>query len=113
MQGWASELQRFAVGKKIASCLSTVSCQHTLDHLMYEISQLLHETDDPSVTKAFTESASRVRPMASSAAVIMSTYLIESQTVNNVHKCLQVDTIDRSWVIFSRPVKAIVTFAGV
>ena len=62
MQGWASELQRFAVGKKIASCLSTVSCQHTLDHLMYETSQLLHETDDPSVTKAFTESASRVRP---------------------------------------------------
>ena len=69
MQSWASELQRFAVGKKIASCLSTVSCQHTLDHLMHETSQLLHETDDPSVTKAFTESASRVRPSDSSSAL--------------------------------------------
>ena len=55
------------MGKKIASCLAAVSCQHTLDHLMYEISQLLHETDDPSVTKAFAESANRVRPSASSS----------------------------------------------
>ena len=113
MQGWASELQRFAVGKKIASCLSAVSCQHTLDHLMYEISQLLHETDDPSVTKAFTESASRVRPMASSAARFMSTYLMKSQTVTNVHKCLQANEMHGSWIPFSRPVKPIVTFAGV
>ena len=87
MQGWGSELQRFAVGKKIASCLSAVSCQHTLDHLMYETSQLLHETDDPSVTKAFTDSASRVRLLAS-LVFFVPTQLMKSMTMKDVQKSL-------------------------
>lgn len=50
----------FSVGKRIAGCLSTVSSQHTVDHLIYEISQLLHEAEDPAVIKTHTERTSRV-----------------------------------------------------
>ncbi len=40
-----------------------MSSQHTMDHLMYEISQLLHEADDPAMLKAHTERTSRVRQL--------------------------------------------------
>lgn len=69
-QGMGSELQRFAVGKRIASCLSAVSSQHTLDHLVYEISQLLHESDDPYILKAFAECTSRVSLLKCSFLVV-------------------------------------------
>ena len=60
MQSKRTELERFSVGKQVAAYLSTVSSQHTMDHLMYEISQLLHESDDPSMSKALAERTGKV-----------------------------------------------------
>ena len=60
MQSNGTELESFSVGKQVAAYLSTVSSQHTMDHLMYEISQLLHESDDPSMSKSLAARTGKV-----------------------------------------------------
>lgn len=45
-------LGHFTVGKRIALFLARVSPQHTIDHLVYETAQLLHEEDDAAASKA-------------------------------------------------------------
>lgn len=60
MQSDGTELERFSVGKQVAAYLSTVSSQHTMDHLMYEIRQLLHESDNPSMSTALAERTGKV-----------------------------------------------------
>ncbi len=64
VQSDGTEQETFSVGKQIAAYLSTVSSQHTMDHLMYEISQLLHESDDPSMSKNLAERAGKVSEQA-------------------------------------------------
>lgn len=64
MQSDGTELEMFSVGKQVAAYLSTVSSQHTMDHLMYEISQLLHESDDPSMSKSLAERTGKVSMQA-------------------------------------------------
>lgn len=48
MQDMDSVLRYFDVGKRISLYLARVSPQQTIDHLVYEITQLIEADDEPT-----------------------------------------------------------------
>ena len=55
-----SVLGHFTVGKRIALYMARVLPQHTIDHLVYETAQLLHEEDPDTATSS--KAADRAPP---------------------------------------------------
>ena len=47
-----------------------------MDHLIYEISQLLHEAEDPAVVKTHSERTSRVRRLALLQQNVLCTFRV-------------------------------------
>lgn len=70
MQDPESVLGHFTVGKRIALYMARVLPQHTIDHLVYETAQLLHE-EDPETASA-SKAAERAPPKVVTLAAELS-----------------------------------------